>query len=607
MGKILIYLCALISITTYAQNYAFFDFGKSKNATQGNWNNVVVKNHKQEVLTFDVIDFEGKETNIIFTLTDSFDFINSNGTTVPDAKLGFPSSATMDGFFGSNGFSGDVDLTGGFTLSGLDPAIYYSFSVFASRDEASKNFEALYTITGRTTGYSHFDAANNTSNTANILNIQPNANGEIKFQAEAGPSNTDDHGLFYLGAIQLIISEQPIAHWTADPRIALNYPNGGHLWEVGKTVRIKWSSLSVPEVHIEFSPNEGVTWNSIAKVSGSEQFYDLLVPNSISKHCIVRISGEGLSATSKNSFEVVPDDNVVYRIVVLGSSTAAGSGPSNINDAWVWKYRTFLTEKDTRFEVINLALGRYASHNLLPTESVIPADAKIKINPQRNISKALSLNPNALIINLPSNDASRGYSINHQLSNYSLINSVITDIPMWVTTPQPRNFKEESFKVALQLEMIEQTYKMYQNKTIDFWTGFGKVDGNGILPIYDSGDGIHMNAVAHQILYERVVEKEIHNVVKNTVDSILSVIENQIKKITVLPKYISQEATIKLNDFYGDVNISVLNLEGEEVVNESHKVKGETFIWDRKNLDSGVYFLTISNDLTSHTHKIYVN
>src|SRR5690606_38019352 len=112
---------------------------------------------------------------------------------------------------------------------------------------------------------------------------------------------------------------------TLEPKISLKYPNGGHIWEVGKTVRIKWGSIAIPELLIEFSSNNGITWNSMETVSGSQQYYDMVVPNDLSSECLVRISGGGLSDTSESNFEVIPNENVVYKIVVLGSSTAAGA------------------------------------------------------------------------------------------------------------------------------------------------------------------------------------------------------------------------------------------------------------------------------------------
>ena len=367
--------------------------------------------------------YKRQDTGVVFTLSDSFDHINGNGTTAPNGALPFPASASRDSFFGATdpGFNNNVNITGGFTLSGLDPVKYYSFSVFSSRTGVSDNRETLYSVVGATSSSQALNPANNTTNTADILNIQPNGSGEITFQAEPGPNNTNGFGFYYLGAIQLIISDTPISDTTPDPELTLNYPNGGHLWEVNKTVRVKWESISVPDMLIEFSSDNGLNWTTIANVPGSQQYYDMVVPNEISMDCLIRISGEGLNDVSENVFEIIPNEGVIYKIAILGSSTAAGTGPSDINEAWAWKYETYLTEMDTRYKVENLALGGFATYNVLPTGTPIPSGINRTVDVQRNITKAIDIQANGIIVNLPSNDAASGYPVADQLYNLSLI------------------------------------------------------------------------------------------------------------------------------------------------------------------------------------------
>ena len=261
MKKRLLYLFFIVASCSFAQEYAYFDFGNSTYTTSGNWNNLVVTSQNEDGLTLNVINASGVDTGILFTLTDSFDHINANGTSSPNSALPFPDTASRDSFFGATdaGFNGNVNPTGGFTLSGLDPSKYYSFSVFSSRNGVSDNRETLYTVTGASSDNEALDPANNTSNTADILNIQPNGSGEITFQAESGPNNTNGFGFYYLGAIQLVISDSPISDISPDPELALEYPNGNNIWVEGRTARVKWASISVSDVTIEFSSDNGTT------------------------------------------------------------------------------------------------------------------------------------------------------------------------------------------------------------------------------------------------------------------------------------------------------------------------------------------------------------
>ena len=60
-------------------------------------------------------------------------------------------------------------------------------------------------------------------------------------------------------------------------------------------------------------------------------------------------------------------ENGVIKIVVLGSSTAAGSGPTNIANAWVNQFRHYVQSKNASSEVINLAAGYYTTYHLMPS------------------------------------------------------------------------------------------------------------------------------------------------------------------------------------------------------------------------------------------------
>ena len=55
------------------------------------------------------------------------------------------------------------------------------------------------------------------------------------------------------------------------------------------------------------------------------------------------------------------------KIVILGSSTAAGAGVINSENAWVNHYRTYLQSIDPTSQVINLAKGGYTTCAIMPT------------------------------------------------------------------------------------------------------------------------------------------------------------------------------------------------------------------------------------------------
>jgi len=195
------------------------------------------------------------------------------------------------------------------------------------------------------------------------------------------------------------------------------------------------------------------------------------------------------------------------KIVVIGSSTAAGTGPKDFKNAWVNRYRRKVLEKNGYNEVINLAVGGYTTYQLLPSNAKI-IEGRPKPEIEHNVTKALSFNPDAVLINLPSNDVNLGFSIKEQLDNYTQITKALDKqkVPYWISTTQGRNMSKE--KRYIQQIIKDSTETRYGRNTLDFWKGFANWDGT-IRSKFNSGDGIHMNDEAHKFLFEEVWNKDI--------------------------------------------------------------------------------------------------
>jgi lysophospholipase L1-like esterase len=204
------------------------------------------------------------------------------------------------------------------------------------------------------------------------------------------------------------------------------------------------------------------------------------------------------------------DPSTAVHVVVLGSSTAEGVGPSSPDSAWVNRYRAALLEIDDDHQVTNLAHGGYTTWHIRPTGAAHPGDRPAP-DPARNVTQALSLGPDAIIVNLPSNDVAFGYPIVEQIANYDLVRSVAAaaGVPVWFTTSQPRNLSA-AFRDSLKA-MRDTTFALYDRYAVDFWTDLAAPDGT-ILPLYNSGDGIHLNDAAHRILFQRALAEDIHRI-----------------------------------------------------------------------------------------------
>ncbi len=196
-----------------------------------------------------------------------------------------------------------------------------------------------------------------------------------------------------------------------------------------------------------------------------------------------------------------------FRIVVIGSSTAAGTGASVVDSAWVNRYRALQQSIRPANEVINLARGGYNTYHLMPSDLPPPANRPAP-DTLRNITRALSFQPDAIVVNLPSNDAAAGYARAEQLANFDTIvqRATAAGVPIWVCTTQPRNFS--AAQVQLQRDVRDTILARYAQRAIDFWEGVAGADG-WIDPAFNSGDGIHLNDAGHRLLFGRVQDKNI--------------------------------------------------------------------------------------------------
>lgn len=206
--------------------------------------------------------------------------------------------------------------------------------------------------------------------------------------------------------------------------------------------------------------------------------------------------------------------NTAIHIVVLGSSTAAGSGPSSLDSAWVNRYRKHLQTINSQNLVTNLAIGGTTTYHIMP--DWFSATNKPTRNTSNNISQAVRLGADAVIVNMPSNDASNGFGATEQLFNFRTIKAVADsfNIPIWICTTQPKNFSLTSSK-QIQIDVKDSVLLQYGNNALDFWNGFAD-STNGIKGIYDSGDGTHLNDLAHRELNNRVINKLIPNYLTDT-------------------------------------------------------------------------------------------
>ncbi len=211
--------------------------------------------------------------------------------------------------------------------------------------------------------------------------------------------------------------------------------------------------------------------------------------------------------------QVAPACGKAYKVVIVGSSTAYGTGANPIDSSWVKKFTAFLLFQNSQIQVVNLATPGLTSYDVSATGTSVPAP--FSVDTMRNITKALSLNPDAIIVNLPSNDVARGIPTNTIHQNFENITMLADNqnVPIWVSTSQPRDGLSPAENI-LQMNLRDWINTRYGNKAVDFWSSVANADGT-INSFYSAGDGVHLNNYGHHLLFTRIIQEKIWDTICN--------------------------------------------------------------------------------------------
>ena len=206
------------------------------------------------------------------------------------------------------------------------------------------------------------------------------------------------------------------------------------------------------------------------------------------------------------------------KVIILGSSTAAGTGASSYDSAWVGRLTTYFNRNATDGKdtiVDNRAVGGYVTYKSLPDGYPTPSDRPAP-DPNANITYVLNAAQKAdvVIINYPTNDIASAYTPKEMMDNLRLMFKTLNDdnnIPTYITTSQPRDLSDEQ-RIVLR-NLVDSIQLNFKNFAINFWDDIVTSDGSlRIRPEVSAGDGIHVNNLGHLLLFERVIAKNIFGV-----------------------------------------------------------------------------------------------
>src|SRR5690606_2418085 len=137
----------------------------------------------------------------------------------------------------------------------------------------------------------------------------------------------------------------------------------------------------------------------------------------------------------------------------------------------------------------NLASAGFTTHSVLPNG-----------DPNKNITAALALNPDFIIVNLPTDDAASNYQVSETISNLIEVRNLAAEqwLPVFFTTTQPRDLGSTG-RTRLQ-QGAEQIRAEFDEYVIDIYDELN--DGtNRLKGMYDAGDGANVNNAGHSYIF----------------------------------------------------------------------------------------------------------
>ncbi len=202
------------------------------------------------------------------------------------------------------------------------------------------------------------------------------------------------------------------------------------------------------------------------------------------------------------------------KAVIMGSSTANGVGASSYANSWAGRTTDFLNSNNTDGAdtiIYNIAQPGYDTYQEMP-DNFVPPPGRPLPDGDYNVTKALSYNPDVIIISLPSNDISYGYAKSEMINNLRLMSSTIfgAGVRCYITTPQPRNDFDQSYRDSLRA-MVDSVNASFGPYAVDFWNCLVTTDGLNMLKpeLQATGSSIHVNDDGHNLLFGRIMDSYI--------------------------------------------------------------------------------------------------
>ncbi len=238
----------------------------------------------------------------------------------------------------------------------------------------------------------------------------------------------------------------------SSPTITLTSPNGGEIIGVGSNYNITWTGVGVSSVKLEYTVNNGSTWNTIINSvsAGSGSYTWAGVPNNPSTQCKIRItdiSNPLVSDQSNNIFTIVVPSLVVT--TPNGGETLTGATTTQIywNSTGVSGNVTlkYTTDGTTWITISAFATNNGTFNWNVPNNTTACAKVAVIDNSNASVADtsnacfAINASPGVVTISAPNGGESWGVGSSRQITWSSLF---ITNVKIEYSTDNGATWTE---------------------------------------------------------------------------------------------------------------------------------------------------------------------
>ncbi len=217
-----------------------------------------------------------------------------------------------------------------------------------------------------------------------------------------------------------------------------------------------------------------------------------------------RLPEQSLQVVNETPSSISSEATELLRIVVIGSSTAAGYGVP-ADSAWVNRLKNAIKSDGRLDTIINLAIGGTDCYHGQPT-GYRPPRGRNYPKTSANITKALSYLPDIVIVNYASNnyDWLTNTEIMSCLKRIESVAYAKGSVCL-ITTTQPRDGFTTTARNKLRV-IKDLTIQQFSTRSLNFWTDITNPLNNKLKSGLALGDYIHTNSKGHRLLFENAYE-----------------------------------------------------------------------------------------------------